>query len=522
MTATAPDDTDGRRVRASLRRVVVIPPRGFRRMLDSIRCHLSRSRLGLALGPAFAVVVYTLMPDVVPPAGADVTSPRAAALTAAVVVLMGVWWMTEAVPLAVTALLPVVLFPALGGVDVSAVTAPYASKVVFLFLGGFVLAAAMQRWRLHLRVALMVIKVFGTRPSRLVLGFMVATALLSMWVSNTATAVMMIPIGASVLTMLDRARGYADARLSASLMLGIAYAATIGSFGTIIGSPPNALLVGYLEQTHGVTISFAQWMAVGLPLSVVFLALAWLVLTQVVFRSKHGPLPGEDDLVRDKLAALGPMSHPERRVLVVFLLTASSWIALPTLWPGTPVTDEVVAIIAAVVLFLLPAGAVGGGRLLEWPDTSELPWGILLLFGGGLALASRITGSGLAAWVGQRAHSLADLPPILLVVVVVAITLAMTEFMSNTAAAATLLPIMGGVAIAVGVSPLLMTMPVALAAACTFMMPAATPPNAIAYSSGYVTVPQLVKAGAPLSASSLVLIPATVYLMGGLVFGLAF
>ena len=468
----------------------------------------SRSTVGLVAGPVLAALVAWLVPDMTPEAAG--APAYAGALTAATLVLMGVWWMTEALPLAVTALLPLVILPVSGVEPMAEVAAPYANKVIFLFFGGFVLAIALQRWDVHLRIALGVVRLVGTAPRRLVLGMMTATALLSMWVSNTATAVMMLPIGVSVLAMLGRERGRVDPRLSSALMLGIAYAATIGSFGTIIASPPNALLVGYLSETYGLEIGFGQWMAVGLPLSVVFLLLAWFVLTRVVFRFDPAPLCEDESVVRAELRRLGPMGAPQHRVVAVFALAAVSWIALPFVWPGTPVNDEVVAVVVAVLLFLLPSGADCGGRLLDWSDTRELPWGILLLFGGGLALASQITASGLSVWIGERAHGLDGMPTLVVVAAVCALTVLLTEFMSNTATAATLLPIMSGVGVALGHGPLLLAAPVALAAGCTFMMPAATPPNAIAYSSGYVRVPDMLRAGFPLSVSSIVLVTVTV------------
>ena len=471
------------------------------------------------MGPLLAATVAWLVPDM--PAQVAGVPAYAGAATAATLVLMGVWWMTEALPLAVTALLPLVVLPVVGVAPVQEIAAPYANKVIFLFLGGFVLAVALQRWDVHLRIALGVVRLVGTAPRRLVLGMMVATALVSMWVSNTATAVMMLPIGVSVLALLGRERGGVDARLSAALMLGIAYAATIGSFGTIIASPPNALLVGYLSETYGIEIGFGQWMAVGLPLSVVFLLLAWFLLTRVVFRIDPAPLCEEDSVVRAELDRLGPMGRPQRRVVAVFVLAAASWIGLPLVWPGTPVTDEVVAVVVAILLFLLPCGDDCGGRLLDWSDTRELPWGILLLFGGGLALASQITGSGLAEWIGERARGLDGLPTVLVVAAVCVLTVAMTEFMSNTATAATLVPIMSTVGVALGFGPLLLAVPVALAAGCTFMMPAATPPNAIAYSSGYVRVPDMLRAGAPLSLSAVLLVTITVTTLGVWVLGIS-
>lgn len=482
-----------------------------------------RHVIGLVVGPLLAVLVYLAMPDYALEGAAADFNERSAAAVAAVLVLMGVWWMTEALPLPVTALVPLILFPVLGVADIGDVAAPYANKVIFLFLGGFVLALAMQRWKLHLRIALKVVLLVGSKPTRLVLGFMIATAVLSMWVSNTATAVMMLPIGMSVLRLVEKATGgEGDRNFETALMLGIAYAATIGSFGTIIASPPNALMVGYLEETHGVVIGFGQWMLVGVPLSIVFLVLAWFVLTHVVFKPRLTEIPGNGQIIRTEYEALGPMTAPLWRVAAVFLTAALSWVLIPVVWPGTPVTDEVIAVMITVAVFLIPSGATPGERLLRWQDTSELPWGILLLFGGGLALASQIGASGLSVWIGERVHLFADLPPILLVAVVCLLTVVLTEFMSNTATAATLIPIMGGVAVGLGLSPMMLVMPVALTAACTFMMPAATPPNAIAFSSGYVTIPDMIRGGALLSMSGIVLITVTMYTLGAWVFGLTF
>lgn len=478
----------------------------------------SRPKVGLLLGPLLGYLAYIAMPDV-PSASGD---PRAAALTLAILLIMGVWWVSETVPLPVTALLPVVLFPVLGGVDVAAVTAPYGNKVIFLFLGGFVLAVGMQRWQLHTRVALRIVSFVGTRPDRLVLGFMVATAVMSMWVSNTATALMMLPIGVSVLRLLGERspRGAVDRKLATSLMLGIAYAATIGSFGTIIGSPPNAFMVGYLATQHGITIGFGQWMMVGVPLSVNFLALAWFVLTKVVFRSSVDSVPGEADLLGRELAKLGPMGPPQWRVTIIFVLAVAGWVVRPLVWPGSPITDEVVAIAAAICFFLAPANEISAGRLLTWDDAKEIPWGVLLLFGGGLSLAEQISASGLSTWIGSQATQLGGLPTVVVVLAVCVLTVALTEFMSNTAAAATLLPIAAGVGVALGYGPLLLAMPVALGAACTFMMPAATPPNAIAYSTGYVRIQDMVRGGVILSISGMLLVTVTVMTVGRAVFGL--
>lgn len=478
-------------------------------------------KIGFLLGPLLALLVYSIMPDVIPTEAsleAGFESPRAAGVTLALIVLMAVWWMFEVVPLPVTALLPVIVIPLTGINSVGAVTASYGNKVIFLFLGGFLLSVAMQRWNLHKQIALRIVLIFGTEPKRMVFGFMLATMLLGMWISNTATAIMMISIGGSILSLLA-AHGIKCSKLSSSLMVGIAYASSISAFGTIIASPPNALLVGYLSDNYSINIGFGEWMLVGVPLSCIFLLIGWYILTHGPFRTPLTDLPGGDDIMRSELEKLGPINKAQRRVIGVFALTIAAWILLPLLWPDSVFGDELVAMIAGVSLFIIPNGGPGEGSLLTWDDTKELPWGILYLFGGGLALASEIQTSGLSGWLAQQLHSLSALPTVLLIIGTCVITMLLTEFMSNTASAATLVPIAAAMAISVGLSPIALALPVTFAASCAFIMPACTPPNAIAVGSGLVKPKEFMRVGWMMSLSGLALISVAVVVVAPHVFG---
>ena len=506
---------------------------------------------GFLLGLIFSTLIYAIMPD-------DVG--HGAKLTAAVAVLMAAWWMTEALPIAATSLVPLVAFPVLGtDVEMETVGASYGNPIIFLFLGGFLIALAMQRWNLHRRIALVTLSIMGDKPGPMIAGFMIATGFISMWVSNTATAVMMLPIGMSVLmivskvmgTALNGAAGAADqdgaagdrgegtagnqsdggddtgigavvkSNFGTALMLGIAYSASIGSLGTIIGTPPNLFLIGYLKDNHDISIGFGQWMIVGVPLSVVMMAIAWFLLVKVLFKPEIDRIPGGRELIREELAKLGPMSTGEKLVLAMFVLAAVSWISLPLIFEEPPISDEGIAMAVGLLLFLIPGGANRGVRLLDWDTAEKLPCGVLLLFGGGLALSAQFSESGLTEWIGKTTSGLGVLPTILVVAIFAAIILFLTELTSNTATAATFVPVVGGVAMGLDLDPLLLTIPVALAATCAFMLPVATPPNAVAFGSGYVTVAQMVKGGLWLNVIGIVLITATVYLLAVPVFGIA-
>lgn len=526
-TQERPDLSEGERASAETGRTVLV------------------RRIGLGAGLIAALLIYLVMP-------ADV--PHAAKLTAATAVLMATWWMTEALPIPATALVPLVIFPVLSPeVGFDDVGASYGNNIIFLFMGGFMLALAMQRWDLHKRIALAIVDRIGASPSLLVLGFMVATGFISMWVSNTATAVMMLPIGVSVLVLVNRLRledaerkgeepgegvdpapdeeGPASSAVRSNfgtaLMLGIAYAASIGSLATIIGTPPNALLAAHMSQEFGITLGFGRWMVVGAPIAAVFLLIAWLLLTKVLFRPEISEIPGGAELIREERRKLGRISSGELRVLGVFVLAALSWVFIPLIWQvleagDPPIGDAGIAMVVALALFVLPAGAARGVRLLDWDAAVKLPWGVLLLFGGGLALSAQFSSSGLTAWIGEVTAGIGGLPVVLVVAIVAAGILFLTELTSNTATAATFLPVATAVAVGIGVDPMLLAIPVALAATCAFMLPVATPPNAIAYGSGYVRIPQMAGAGLWLNLIGIVLITATTMTLAVWVFSLVY
>ncbi len=474
--------------------------------------------IGLILAPILATAVYALIPAAsFDEAGRLIGGlSHAGRAVAGMGTFMATLWVTEALPIAATALVPIALFPLLTGGEVSikAAAAPYADKLIYLFMGGFMLALAMQQWGLHRRIALHTILLVGTRPVALVAGFMVASAFLSMWVSNTATVVMMLPIAMSVIELFRRElRRTNDPALPAEgepfnfaicLMLGTAYAASIGGIGTLIGTPPNLLLAAFLEDYHDLEISFVRWMAIGLPLVAVFLPIAWLLLTRVVFPIRLRSIPGERGLIRRELEAQGPMSRGEWTILIVFVLTATAWITRPLLTgltlpggmrPLAGLTDAGIAIGAALVMFGLPVHPKRGVFLLTWKQARKLPWGILILFGGGLSLASAVRSTGVAEFIGNGVSGFYDLPVPVLILVITAAVVFLTELTSNTATTATFLPILGAVAIGLGLNPALLVVPMAIGASCAFMMPVATPPNAIVFGSGEINIPQMCKAG---------------------------
>jgi sodium-dependent dicarboxylate transporter 2/3/5 len=491
---------------------------------------------GFVLGLVLAGIVYLLMPG-------DVANE--ARVTAATAVLMAAWWMTEAIPIPATALVPLVVFPVFNGVDLSEVGGSYGSDTIFLFMGGFLIALAMQKWNLHRRIALATLRVMGDRTSFMIAGFMIATGFLSMWVSNTATAVLMLPIGLSVLLLVNETLAESGAvteprssdpeapegeakpavmqtRFATALMLAIAYSASIGSLGTIIGTPPNTFLVGYLRDNHDISIVFGEWMLVGVPVAVVMMAVAWFLLVKVLFPPEVKRIPGGRELISKEMAKLGPMSTGEWLVLGVFVLAALSWIVIPTVFEEPPISDAGIAMAVGLVLFVLPGGAKRGVRLLDWDTAVQMPWGVLLLFGGGLALSAQFTASGLSEWIGTVAEGLAAVPVVVLVAVLAAGILFLTEITSNTATAATFIPVVGGVAMGIGADVMLLTVPVALAATCAFMLPVATPPNAVAFGTGYVTIAQMVKGGLWLNLIGIVVITLATMTLAVSVFGIVF
>ena len=473
-----------------------------------------RRRIGLAVGALLcAVILLSPAPEGLSPAGWR---------TAAVGVLMACWWITEALPIAATALIPLVLFPILGVRDIGPAAAPYANPLIFLFMGGFIIAVAMQRWNLHRRVALSIVQRVGTKPGRVVIGFILASAFLSMWVSNTATALMMLPTGLSVIE-LTRDRLNLDPQATFNfgtvLVLAIAYACNIGGVGTLIGTPPNAVLAGFVSESYSVEIGFAQWMTFGIPLVLVMLPLMYLVLVRV-FPIHIDKLPGGAEIIDAEMEKLGPMSTAERRVGMIFGGAASLWIFRPLLNNVIPgLSDAGIAIAAASVLFILPAGGGETRRLLNWTEAETLPWGVLLIFGGGLSLAAAIEETGLAAWIGEGVGQLAGWPALAVLLVAATMIVFLTEITSNTATTATFLPILGAIAIGIGQNPFFLVVPAAMAASCAFMLPVATPPNAIVYSSNLFTIPQMSRAGFWLNALSILIVTALSYMLLGLIFG---
>ncbi|BDO45819.1 SLC13 family permease [Helicobacter pylori] len=526
--------------------------------------------LGLIGGVLIALIIYYALNAQLPHIVEEIPklsslNYKAMPVVAGVAVLMGIWWMTEAIDLPATALLPLVLFSVFSVDQFSSVSSSYASPIIFLFMGGFILALSMQKWNLHTRIALSIILLVGTSPRRLILGFMIATGFLSMWVSNTATAVMMLPIGMSVLQLVAKLVGKENAsntwhqkeeitkahggimgnivhkgkditqvvqektiiyrtNFSICLMLGIAYAASIGSLGTLIGTPPNALLAGYMKTAFNIEIGFAQWMVFGTPLAFIMLILSWLLLTYVIFPLKIKEIPGGKEVIRAELKKLGRLSWAEISVGVIFILASLGWIFLDTILKSWGVKidkiDSVIAMGVSVLLFILPANNQGD-RLIDWGVAKKLPWDVLLLFGGGLALSAQFSKTGLSLWIGHLVSDFSHLPILFIIFMVTLMVIFLTEITSNTATAAAFLPVIGGVAMGMGYEnhqSLLLTIPVALSATCAFMLPVATPPNAIAYGSGYVKITDMIKAGLWLNLVGVVLISAFSYFLVSLVF----
>lgn len=456
---------------------------------------MKRERIGLVLGVTLLVgIVAVPIPGI----------PDEARRMLAVAAIMATWWVTEAAPLAVTSLLPLVLLPLFGITNAAGAAAPYANHLVYLFLGGFMIAQAMQRWNLHRRIALRTVMAMGSSPPRLVLGFMVASAFLSMWVSNTATTAMMMPIGVAVIAEISRAvhgpkrPATGDFPFAVCLMLGCAYGASIGGFSTLIGTPPNVFLAGFLSEQLDIQITFVRWLAFAMPLTVIFLPLTWLWLTRIAFPIRIKDIPGGREPVRAAYRALGPLSTPEKRLSILFAGTALAWMFRPVwtgfLPTGGLITDSTIAMAATVLAFLIPAGN-GGERILNWEWGVKIPWDVLILIGGGFSLANGLEVSGLSQFLGDRLAGASALPLPLFVIMVVVFIILLTELASNLASTAMMVPILAAVATGAGIPPLMLLLPVTVAASCAFMLPAATPPNAIVFGTGHFTIPQMVRAG---------------------------
>ncbi len=473
-----------------------------------------RQKVGFVLGPLlFALILLAPTPDGLAMAGQA---------TAAVTVWVAVWWISEAIPIPATSLLPIVLFPLTGALPLAETSPAYANPLIFLFMGGFFLAMAMQRWGLHRRIALRTIKAVGTQPSRIILGFMIATAFLSMWVSNSATVMMMVPIALAVIyqtgdlieeSKLDIETGEGEFAFGVSLMLCIAYSASVGGVATLIGTPPNLLFAGQAGELFGESIGFAEWMLYGVPIAVIGLVGVYVYVTRLAITPQFDQLPAGAAAIDDELARLGSTSRQERLVLVVFVGMALSWIGASLvdqagLLPVPDDVDSLVAIAGAMLLFSIPTRTKDGNRtfLLDWTTGVKIPWGVILLFGGGLAIAAAFGETGLAVWIGEQLEVLEGTQMLVILLAVVTMTVFLTEMTSNTATTAMLMPILAGVAVGINVHPFGLMIAAATAASFAFMLPVATPPNAIVFGSGYITIPQMAKVGVGLNLLGIILI----------------
>ena len=468
---------------------------------------MSYKKFGFVLGPLlFILIHYFFNGEGLSDGGRDILAATS---------WIGIWWVFEVLPIAVTALLPILLFPLLDAVALGDTTASYGHKYVFLYLGGFILATAIEKWNLHKRIALQIIKTIGTNMYTIVLGFMVATAFLSMWISNTATTVMVLPMAISIVKQLkDNPDTPEDENkvFSKLLMLAIAYAASIGGIATLIGTPPNLVFAGFVQKTYGVDISFWQWMKFGLPVSSVLLVLAWLYLTRIAYPLKKARFPGGKKEINRLLVELGPLGREEKLVLLVFVLTAFCWITrsflLQKLIPN--MDDTIIAIASAIVLFIIPANRFGD-PLIKWKEAVQIPWGIILLFGGGMAIAKGFQETGLANYLGGQMTFFEGLPLFVLLLLVITCVNFLTEVTSNLATTAMMLPVLAPLALTLGINPYLLMVACTTAASCAFMLPVATPPNAVVFGSGYLRIPDMVRTGFLMNLLSIVIMALAVF-----------
>lgn len=465
--------------------------------------------MGLIAGPSlFLAVLFFYHPEGL--------TPEANAVLASTL-WVAIWWVTEAIPISVTALLPMVLFPLTGALPLASTSAQYGHKYVFLYMGGFIIAIAIEKWGLHRRIALTVINLIGSNVRKIILGFMMATAFMSMWISNTATSVMMLPIGMAIISQLrDNPATDEDENLifGKALMLSIAYSASIGGVATLIGTPPNLVLAGVLEETYGIQITFSKWFVFGLPISILLIIICWNYLTRVAFTFTQLDFPGGRAEIKRLLSSLGKISSEEIKVLVVFSMTAVLWISRSFVQRWIPTLDDtIIAMIASVALFIIPAGTGKRDRLITWEEAVKMPWGIIILFGGGMALAQGFASSGLAVWLGSKMTLLQGLSLFLLVLFLVAAVNFLTEITSNLATTAMLLPILAPIAVAIDVHPYILMVSATVAASCAFMLPVATPPNAVVFGSGYLRIPDMVKTGIWMNIISIILLALIVYFL---------
>ena len=469
---------------------------------------LNKNIIGLILGPLLFLAIMIFV-------DAEGLSFEAKCILASTA-WMAVWWVTECVPISVTALLPIVLFPLTGGMDLATTTAAYGHKLVFLFVGGFLIALAIEKWHLHKRLALNIIRVTGSNKSRVILGFMLATAFLSMWISNTATSIMILPVGLAIISQLkDDPKTIENENevFGKSLMIAIAYSASIGGMATLIGTPPNMVLAGVVEESYGIKLNMFDCMKFGVPLSSFLLIICWLYLTKIAFKFKNEEFSaGKEEILR-QINKLGRFSNEEIKVLIVFTLTALGWIfrgSIETIFPM--IDDTIIAIFFAVTLFIIPTkNHKTNTTLLVWNDTVKLPWGILILFGGGMAIASAFGKSGLALWIADLLQNLNDVSLFLIILIIVTSINLLTEVTSNMATTAMLLPVLVTIALAIEVHPYFLLVSATLAASCAFMLPISTPPNAVVFGSGFLKIEDMFKKGVWMNLISIITITLVVY-----------
>lgn len=468
-----------------------------------------RKYLFQALGPlAFILIQLLNKPENMTPEAFQVL---------AVTAWVAIWWVTEAVHIAVTALLVIVLFPLTGALDISSTTAAFGHKYIFLYIGGFMLAIAIEKWNLHRRIALTIISIIGTNVTNIILGFMVATAFLSMWISNTATSVMMLPIGMAIVSQFKTGSENSEKLnkdFGKALMLSIAYSASIGGIGTLIGTPPNLVFAGIVSETYQIEITFIQWFMFGAPISIILLFIAWKYMTQYAFNFKGAKFPGGKEEINRLKNELGPITKEEKYVLVVFLLTAFCWITrsfiLQNINPN--IDDTIIAMTAGISLFLIPSSN-SKKAIINWKEAVKMPWGIIMLFGGGMALAQAFQTTGLALWIGSQLTLIEDMSLILVIFILIASVNFLTEMTSNLATTAMLLPILAPLALAMNLHPYMLMVSTTLAASCAFMLPVATPPNAVVFGSGYLHIPDMIRTGIWMNILSIIIITLTVYFL---------
>jgi len=470
---------------------------------------LNKKYFGLLLGP----LVFILILIFADPSGLSQEGKAILAST----IWIAIWWITEAAPISVTALLPIILFPLTGGLDLKTTTAAFGHKFIFLFIGGFILAIAIEKWNLHKRIALNIIRLVGTNKSNIILGFMIATAFLSMWISNTATSVMMLPVALAIIAQLkDNPQTLENENITfgKALMLAIAYSASIGGMATLIGTPPNLVFAGVIKTNYNIEITFLDWMSFGLPVSIILLTICWAYLTKYAFKFKSKEFSSGKDEINNQIKSLGKISYEEKTVLIVFIFTALLWIiqsfVLKKLIPN--IDDTIIAIVSAVTLFILPTRNIKS-TILKWEDTTKLPWGILLLFGGGMALAKGFDSSGLAVWIGNQLTSLESFPFILLLFILIASVNFLTEITSNLATTAMILPVLVSLSTVINIHPYYLLIGATVAASCAFMLPVATPPNAVVFGSKLLTINDMVKKGFWMNLISIFVLTLLVYFL---------